>query len=485
MVPSLEALLAPQTLPGWTLAALCVLAAVAILDRIIVPLARQVRRFLTRRRVDDLNERLRLRIQPFKLTRRRALIDQLRNDPEVLAAIDAEVAAGRSTRPQAIAKARQIAAEIVPSFSATTYFRIGTRLARRVAQSLYRVRLGYADVAALDAVDPNASVVFVINHRSNMDYVIVTYMTSPTAALSYAVGEWAQVWPLNALIRSMGAYFIRRNSSDPLYRRIVARYVAMATQAGVVQAVFPEGGLSRDGHLQKPKLGLLSYIVQGFDPGGPRDIVFVPVGINYDRVLEDRNLTAAANLKPGEVARFDFSPGMFFAYIVKMAGRWSVGRWYKHGYACVSFGSPLSLRAHLAARGVDLRTLPEDARHAEIDHLGASIMAAVARTIPVLSVPLVATALRDAGAPLTLFELKGRVYALMTDLEARGHYVHIPRNDRDYAIDVGLRLLALRRLVQESDGRWSMAPGEDAMLSYYAASIDHLHGAPRVASRAA
>ena len=35
-------------------------------------------------------------------------------------------------------------------------------------------------------------------------------------------------------------------------------------------------------------------MVSGFDPNGPRDIVFVPVGINYDRVLEDRVLTAAA-----------------------------------------------------------------------------------------------------------------------------------------------------------------------------------------------
>jgi glycerol-3-phosphate O-acyltransferase len=357
------------------------------------------------------------------------------------------MAAGRSTRPEAIAKARRIAAEIVPSFSATTYFRIGTRAARRVAQALYRVRLGYADDAALRAINPNASVVFVINHRSNMDYVIVTYMTSPTAALSYAVGEWAQVWP---------------------------RYVAMATEAGVVQAVFPEGGLSRDGYLQAPKLGLLSYMVQGFDPKGPRDIIFVPVGINYDRVLEDRNLTAAAAAQPGVKPSFNFSPGIFIAYMAKMAGRWVVGRWYKHGYACVSFGAPISLRAHLAVRDVDLRTLPEADRHTEITHLGLYLMSSVGVTIPALPVPLVATALLEATAPVTLFELKGRVFELMSLLEQHGRYVHVPRDDRDYAIDVGLRLLALRRLVVEVDGRWRIAEGEGAILRYYAASIAHL-----------
>ncbi len=39
--------------------------------------------------------------------------------------------------------------------------------------------------------------------------------------LSYAVGEWARSWPLSALIRSMGAYFVRRNSKDELYRRVL------------------------------------------------------------------------------------------------------------------------------------------------------------------------------------------------------------------------------------------------------------------------
>lgn len=484
-VPTLDALLAPTTLPGWALALLGLCAAVAVVDRLIMPLARRLRRAVTRRTVDDLNEKLRLRIQPFKLTRRKALIEQLRNDPDILAAIDAEVSAGRSTRPQAIAKARRIAAEIVPSFSATTYFRIGTRLARRVAQSLYRVRLGYADDKALAALDPNAAVVFVMNHRSNMDYIVVTYMTSPAAALSYAVGEWAQVWPLSRLIRSMGAYFIRRNSSDPLYRRIVARYVAMATQAGVVQAVFPEGGLTRDGHLQAPKLGLLSYIVNGFDPTGPRDVVFIPVGINYDRVLEDRNLTAAAKLKSGEAPRFDFSPGVFLTYTLKMAGRWIIGRWYKHGYACVSFGAPISLRAYLTSRRVDLRTLPDAARHVAIADLGTTLMAAVGHVVPALPVPMVATALLEATGPVTAFELKGRVYEIMTELESRGHYVHVPRDDRDYAIDVGLRLLALRRLVVTHDSRWQVAPGETEIIRYYAASIAHLLAGQRTTQRAA
>ena len=77
-----------------------------------------------------------------------------------------------------------------------------------------------------------------------------------------------------------------------MYRKVLARYVQMATQNGVTQAVFPEGGLSLTGALAKPRLGILSYIIEDFDPKG-RDVVFVPVALNYDRVLEDRVLLAA------------------------------------------------------------------------------------------------------------------------------------------------------------------------------------------------
>ena len=129
-----------------------------------------------------------------------------------------------------------------------------------------------------------------MNHRSNMDYVLAGFLAADQAALSYAVGEWARIWPLSALIRAMGAYFVRRNSRDELYRRVLERYIAMATEAGVPQAVFPEGGLTRDGRMREPKLGVIDYMLRGFRIDGERDLVFVPLGINYDRVLEDRSL---------------------------------------------------------------------------------------------------------------------------------------------------------------------------------------------------
>lgn len=468
---------APTTLPHWIVLGLGVLSALAILDHVLLPAGRAVVRWRSERRFERLNTQLRLRLQSFKMTRRRVLIDRLLHDPEVLAAVEQQARETDQPLKAVMKQARGFAAEIVPSFSAYTYFRIGTRLSRWISRSLYRVRLGVIDRAAMDNVPVDASVVFVINHRSNMDYVLVTYMVSTASALSYAVGEWAQVWGLRELIRSMGAYFIRRNSRDPLYRKVLARYVDMATKAGVVQAVFPEGGLSRTGAMQPAKLGLLSYMVSGFDPHGTRDIVFIPVGVNYDRVLEDRILLAAASAPAGTRPRFGFNGWVFACYMGRQAWLRITGRWHRYGYACVGFGKPLSLKAMLAPRALDYRAMPPDERHAEIEALGERLMAAIARVVPAVPVPLAALALLEADERgMTAFELKGRVHELIEAREAAGMHVYIPRGDRDFAVESGLRALRERRLITLRDGAYQVNADARPLLQYYANSL--VGGAP-------
>ncbi|NJR13653.1 MAG: glycerol-3-phosphate acyltransferase, partial [Phyllobacteriaceae bacterium] len=421
-----------------------------------------------------LNTRLPLKLRPFKMTRRDVLIDRLTHDPAVVKA--AEDHAREEGVPLAVAsaEARAYAREIVPSFNAYAYFRVGARMAKWLATALYRVRLGYADSAGFAKVDPEAAVVFVMNHRSNMDYVLVTYLASTSTALSYAVGEWARVVGLQQLIRLMGAYFIRRNSRGGLYRKVLARYVQMATEAGVPQAMFPEGGLSRDGRLQPAKLGLLAYIVTAWTPKG-RDVVFIPVGLNYDRVLEDRTLIAQIDGKPKRLPAYltAWRSLGFLGHNLSLRLR---GRWHRFGYAAVSFGSPLSLKGFLdEAKVADLAVLDEAERMSLIELLGERLMASVGRHVPVLPVSLVATALLETGSQgLDELQLKARVLALMEQLEAGGAYVHVPRADRDYAVTAGLRMLALRHIAVEQDGRFAIPDGEIRVAQYYANAIAHL-----------
>lgn len=462
--------------PLWLLVLTGLLAILALIDRLLVPSVRWALRRRANRAIEELNTRLKIRIRPFKVTRRKTLIDSLLYDPKVMHAVENYAAEKDVPRDVAVRVARGYAKEIVPSFSTYTYFGVGARLAKRLSKMLYRVRLGYANDEALRQVDPDASVVFVINHRSNLDYVLVTYIAASSSALSYAVGEWANTWPLNSLFRSMGAYFIRRDSTgNTLYRRILARYVHNATQSGVVQAVFPEGGLSRDGALRPPKLGLLNYMVSGFDPEGERDVVFIPVGVNYDRVLEDRMLTHAIGAAGKGSAPFRFKPFVLVKFLLNAAWLSLRGRWHRYGYACVSFGQPISLRKYVSDHGLNFQGMHDAQKAAEMERLGTMLMTAVGDVVPALPVALVASVvLANGDKPLTRFELMASVSKLIERLEARGAYTHIPRHDREYAIDVGLRMLLLRKLLHEKNGVYHVNTDDIVLLRYYANSIAHL-----------
>ena len=462
------------TLPLWLVVLVGALAVIGLADRLLVPSVRWFIRSRANKVLDEVGARLRIEIRPFQQTRRQVLIDRLLYDEKLQQAAGEYARAHSMPRAVVMAQMTAYAREIVPAFNAYFYFRIGYWLGRRIAQTLYRVRVGYTDTAGLARISPDATVVFVMNHRSNMDYILAAYLVADQAALSYAVGEWARIWPLQQLIRSMGAYFVRRNSRDQLYRRVLERYIGMATEAGVTQALYPEGSLSRDGTLRPPKLGALDYMLRGFNPEGERDLVFIPLGINYDRSLEDRTLLLGMDesaKRPGTLK----AAWNTLAFAARQLGLALRSEWHRFGYACVNFGTPLSMREYLGPGGVDLRRLDRDARQQHVAALGAELMRRIGCLVPVLPVPLVALAFeRNPGKALSELELKSEVEALIERLEAAGAHIYVPRRDRDYAITAGLRMMLLRHLVAERDGLYVADPEQAKLLAYYANSIAHL-----------
>lgn len=472
--------------PAWLLVCLAALALWALWDHALAPAWRALVSHSANQVIDEVSTRLRIGIRPWQRTRRQALIHRLLTDPRVQMAAEQFARQNKIPEPEALRIVERYAREIVPAFNAYLYFRIGCWTARKVAQSLYRVRLGYIDSEGLARVDADATVVFVMNHRSNMDYVLAAYLAAEQTSLSYAVGEWAQIWPLSALIRSLGAYFVRRHSRNELYRRVLERYVAMATEAGVPQAVFPEGGLTRDGLMREPKLGVLDYMVRGFRSDGERDLVFVPLALNYDRVLEDRTLLLSIDphaIKPGRLAALRNTLG-FVARNLRLMLK---SEWHRFGYACVNFGTPVSMREYCATYGLDFQRLAGDDRRRAMAKLGTHLMDAVGRIVPVVPVPLIATVFTsNQGAALSELELKSGVAQLIERLDRAGAHTYLPRRDLDYALTVGLRMLLLRRLVEERDGLYVARPQELPVLRYYANSIAHLLDAgARVASPSA
>jgi glycerol-3-phosphate O-acyltransferase len=460
--------------PLWLALPAALLAAWAAYDKLVMPALRWLVARPANQVIDELSTRLRIGIRPFQRTRRQALIDRLVTDPKIQQAAERFAVGNNLPLDKTLKRIEHYAREIVPRFNAYLYFRVGYWIGRTLARALYRVRIGYIDSEGLAKVDADATVVFVMNHRSNMDYVLAAYLAADQAALSYAVGEWARIWPLSALIRAMGAYFVRRDSKDELYRRVLERYIAMATEAGVPQAVFPEGGLTRDGLMRQPKLGVIDYMMRGFRVEGERDLVFVPLGINYDRVLEDRSLLRSLDAAAARVGRVK-ALWNTLAFAARNLRLMLKSEWHRFGYACVNFGSPVSMRAYCSSRGLDFQRLSGEGRRRETAALGEHLMRSVGQVVPVVPVPLMATVfLRDPERRLAALELKAEVEQLVERLERSAARVYVPRRDLDYALDVGLRMLLMRHLVDEDEGTYLAREKERPLLRYYANSIAHL-----------
>jgi glycerol-3-phosphate O-acyltransferase len=106
------------SLPLWVVLLMTILAISAALDRILIPSVRWALRRRANRAIEELNTKLKLRIQPFKLTERQVLIDRLVFDPDVLRAAEEYSLQTGVPNEVAMEKVKRYAREIVPAFSA-------------------------------------------------------------------------------------------------------------------------------------------------------------------------------------------------------------------------------------------------------------------------------------------------------------------------------------------------------------------------------
>ena len=462
------------TISIWFFILLVIIAVVAVLDRILIPSTRWFLRRRINRVLDEIGTRLDIEIRSFQLTKRQVLIDRLVYDPKVVEEIQNH--ARQHDMPLEVVQKEVVnyAREIVPSFNAYLYFRIGYWIAKKIARLLYRVRVGLIEDEQYLSIDPDSTVVFVMNHRSNMDYVLVAFLAAEQTTLSYAVGEWAKVWPLQMLIRAMGAFFVRRNSGNPLYRRVLERYIHMATREGVCQAVFLEGGLSRDGRLQTPKLGLMDYMLRRFDPATDRDVVFIPVGINYDRTIEDRSLLRTFD-PAAERRSWWFVCRTTFKFIRRSLVLMILSRWRRYGYACVNFGTPVSAKAYCLDQGLNFSRLPRTDRFPEIEKLCHRLMSAISEVVPVLPVSLMSTIFLEAmDTELDILEIEERTNRLINELQTHGSPVfEMSRSARAQYIVDAIDLMKLRGMVTASGDRFKAVSAEETIMRYYANTINH------------
>ena len=453
-------MLEPVPVPA-ALLALLVLAALHGL--VLRPLLRRRRERLAPHRF----HRGRFAIQPsaFQLLAPSTAADLLLVDPAVQEAVIRNARETGREPCDALAEARGYARETVPSLSAGLSFRLLHGPVRRLLRRWFQVSTRYVDEAALTRAATLSTPVFVLNHRSNLDYLIAATSLADRAVLSFAVGEWAHYWPLKSMLRALGGFFVRRGSGNALYRAVLAAHIKNASRGGVPQAFFIEGKLSEDGALREPRLGLLDYAVRAFDPDAERDVALVPVAVNYDRVIEDKNLQAikASGRAASRFASWRAGAGFLWSQMWLFVSR----RWKPYGRATIAVGAPISLRDWLDRAGLDPRSAAREDRFARVRRLADELMERIAAIMPVLPVPLMAAVIR-AQEPGGI----GRAEAEKTALSMLERIEGRPAEKA--AVEHGIQLLVLRGMVVNEEGRLRVFPPRRAFVDYYANSIHHL-----------
>jgi len=244
-------------------------------------------------------------------------------------------------RVQAEKHFREIAANMNSTFLAVLDMLVGAIIDRLFGAVEHRGIEGVAEVARRDPV------VLVPTHRSYFDFLIISvlfyrqHLVPPHIAAreNMAFGPFGFVW------RRAGAFFLRRSFDDPLYKSVFRNYVSYLIKEGFTQEFFIEGGRSRTGKTLAPRLGMLSWDVEAFLHSGRRDLLFVPVALTYERLVEEGAMVGELE---GGAKQEESMLGLVRAR--KFLQR-------RFGSVFVHFGEPLSL---VAAMGEDRPRLVGD-----------------------------------------------------------------------------------------------------------------------------
>ncbi len=453
----------------WHYLVLLLLAIYGLLQLIILPLIQSFiyRRFQATER--KVNKELDFGLPTYALATRRLWLDRLRTDVAVQKVITEIINEGEISEHEVRKTALKYADEIVPSFNAFFYFRIGYWVTKFSLHLLYWVRVGYNTEQNYDSIRKNDCVVLVSNHRSNFDALLLMHWTSHRAPISYAAGEWALAFPIRQILHAFGFCIIsRKRSGDRLYHCLLKRYVFLSTSQCVPQGLFLEGGLSRDGKMRDLRLGLTNYLMRANGHGNCKDILFIPSAVNHDRIPEFKSLIAHQDKGFKNKGAF-YSLYSLIRFMATVVTYMMPRRHKPFGYSCANFGKAVSLNAWQKKNKIDFNKLPDAERREMIGKFGQELAEKIDKLIPVLPTNIIAQVFKEnTKFPLSEIELKTRSIVLVEKLKKEGVSVFLPKNDEDYALSQGIYILIREKIIYPTgDGRYKLVKNTEKSLTYY------------------
>ena len=331
----------------------------------------------------------------FSATRRHVL-----RSPVVRSAVESLAAADPNRSTATIERrARRLLSEIAARYS-VHYVRFLAGVMRLIFSRIYDgIIVDEEGLARVLEAARKGPLVFCPSHKSHVDYLVLSYMlwehgvTPPHVA----AGANLSFFPLGSLFRRAGAFFLRRTfRGDDLYRATFHAYVAELLHTGTSIEFFPEGTRSRSGKLAMPKFGILGMVVDAWRAGARSDLQFVPVSIDYERIVEARSYER--ELMGADKKSEDIGSLLRSTKVLRS----------RYGRVHVQFGEPFSLAALAAKRGLSQTNDPatNDAWRRETERLGYRILYDVSQACMVTPTAVATTALlghRGRGLAQGLF----------------------------------------------------------------------------------
>ena len=307
--------------------------------------------------------------------------------------------------------------------------------------------------------------IYVPSHKSHIDYLVLNqvlyhhHMHVPRIA----AGKNLAFWPMGHIFRKCGAFFIRRSFTGArLYSEVFIRYIKALLEEGHPIEFFIEGGRSRNGKLALPKKGFLSILLQAYHEGFCDDLIFAPISIIYDRIIEEKSYLKeiGGGLKEQEGLRGIIRARRFLKT--------------RYGKVYIRFNDPFSLNEYLSHSVV-----AEKDSHPQLAHHLIQSINAVSLVTPL---SLVATAiLANHRRGFLVSEFLDTVQTLMDFLRACDAPMADTLVDPPNAVQETLSLLIRWKVVDlledaetEEETFYYVDEEKKLDLEYYKNSIIHL-----------
>ena len=235
------------------------------------------------------------------LSHRRTIVAEVLRTKAVRDAVRQDIRDRKLTRRAALQTARGYAYEIAANYSHAFVVFMSGALGRLWNRLYDGVEL--ANFSSLQSVDEGSEIIYVPCHRSHMDYLLLSYVVyhKGYAVPHIAAGINLNMPVIGSLLRRGGAFFLRRSfGGNAAYAAVFSRYLGTIMARGHSIEYFIEGGRSRTGRLLRPKTGMLAMTVRAYVRNPARPVVFVPIYIGYERLVEGRTYIGELSGRPKE-----------------------------------------------------------------------------------------------------------------------------------------------------------------------------------------